>query len=139
MFKKSFSIAIAMGCCGCFGFIRKFERRRNQSGFKSNLSQEPLLDETEDRDDDGSYNGDITDIISGDDSEVPICTKRSEEILMLREEKDMICRQFPVKETHKVVRGEVIGICVLPLRRNFSIVFHISCQKLYVNFIAVSG
>ncbi|XP_028808051.1 serine/threonine-protein kinase GRIK2 isoform X1 [Neltuma alba] len=106
MFKKGFSIATAMGCCGCFGFIRKFKQRRNQSGNKSSLSQEPLLDETEDRDDDGSYNGDVTDTISGDDSEVPICAKRSEEILMMREEKDMICRQFPVKETHKVVRAE---------------------------------
>ncbi|KAK4255068.1 hypothetical protein QN277_008118 [Acacia crassicarpa] len=114
MFKKSFSITITMGCCGCFGFIRKFKRCRNQSGIKTSISQDPLLDETEDReeeddddnDDDRSYNGDLTDTISGDDSEVPIRAKRSEEILMLREEKDMICRQFPVKETYKAVRAE---------------------------------
>ena len=116
MFEKSFSIGIPMGCCGCFGFFRKFKCRRNQSGIKTSLSQEPLLDENEDRydvededEDDGrSYNGDVSDTISGDDSEVPSRAKRSEEILMLREEKDMICRQFPVKETNKVVRTEVI-------------------------------
>ena len=60
--------------------------------------------DVEDEDDGRSYNGDVSDTISEDDSEVPICAKRSEEILMLSEEKDMICRKFPVKETHKVVR-----------------------------------
>ncbi|KAJ7959912.1 Protein kinase [Quillaja saponaria] len=95
-----------MGCCSCFGFIRKSKCRRMPIlGFKLNLSQELLLEE-EIEDDDGSYNDETTNSTSGDDSDVQNCGKRSEEILRLRSQHGMICRQFPVKETHKVVRSE---------------------------------
>ncbi|KAJ7964285.1 Protein kinase [Quillaja saponaria] len=105
MFSKSYSIAKVMGCCSCFGFTRKPKHcRRPTSGYNKNLSQEFLLDE-EIEDDDGSYNGEITNTNSGGESDVQCCTKQSEEILRLRAQNG-ICRQFPVKETQKVVRSE---------------------------------
>lgn len=103
-------IARMIGCCGCFGF--GFSRRpkrqpRPTSGFNNHHSLDFLLDEDVEDDDDCSYNGDVTDTNHGDDAELHSCTKHSEEILRSREQNGMICRQFPVKETHKVVRTEV--------------------------------
>ncbi|KAK4286456.1 hypothetical protein QN277_003011 [Acacia crassicarpa] len=89
-------------CCNCFWFTRKSKQPSAKFGINNNLSQELLLDE--DIEDDGSYDGDVTNISSGDDNEVQIHANRSEDILKWRAENDMICRQFPVKETHKVVR-----------------------------------
>ncbi|KAK7268368.1 hypothetical protein RIF29_21066 [Crotalaria pallida] len=43
---------------------------------------------------------------SGDESDVQARPKHSEEILSLRVENNMFCRQFPVKETHKLIRSE---------------------------------
>lgn len=102
-------IARMIGCCGCFGF--GFSRRpkrqpRPTSGFNNHHSLDFLLDEDVEDDDDCSYNGDVTDTNHGDDAELHSCTKHSEEILRSREQNGMICRQFPVKETHKVVRTE---------------------------------
>ncbi|CAL0324219.1 unnamed protein product [Lupinus luteus] len=63
------------------------------------------LGETED--DENSYNGELTsNTTSGDDSDMQVRPKRSEEILNFRAENGMICRQFPVKETHKLDRSE---------------------------------
>uniref|UniRef100_A0A2P2M1M2 non-specific serine/threonine protein kinase n=1 Tax=Rhizophora mucronata TaxID=61149 RepID=A0A2P2M1M2_RHIMU len=107
MFSKSYSIAGAMGCCSCFGFSRKPKRRPGHIPVMNhNLSQECLLDEEIDDEDDGLYNDDITDTGYGDNGKLSNQVKRSEEILRLREENGMICRQFPVKETHKLVRTE---------------------------------
>ncbi|KAE8038860.1 hypothetical protein FH972_011330 [Carpinus fangiana] len=103
-------IARMMGCCGCFGF--GFNRRpkrppRPTSGFNNHHSLDLLLDEDIEDDDDCSYNGDVTDTNHGDDAELHHShAKHSEEILMFREQNGMVCRQFPVKETHKVVRTE---------------------------------
>ena len=108
MLNKTLSFATAMGCCNCFGFIR---RPRRQTGkpraVNNNLSQELLLDDDME-DDEQLYNDEVTNTTSGDDSEVQARPKRSEDILNLRAENDLICRKFPVKETHKVVRAEVI-------------------------------
>lgn len=102
------SIARMMGCCGCFGFSRR-PRGQNRPASASNnhYSRELLLDEEMEDDDDCSYNDDVTDTNQGDDAELQSCTKRSEEILLFREQNGMVCRQFPVKETHEVVRTEV--------------------------------
>ncbi|KAF5744696.1 serine/threonine-protein kinase GRIK2 [Tripterygium wilfordii] len=100
-----------MGCCSCFGFTRKPKRRpRPISVANFRPSQEFLLDEEIDDEDDGSYNGEITDTahrdVDADGGEFPSRLRRSEEILKFREQNGFICRQFPVKETHKVVRTE---------------------------------
>ncbi|XP_028756971.1 serine/threonine-protein kinase GRIK2 isoform X2 [Neltuma alba] len=96
-----------MDFCNCFGFIRKSKQQSAKFGINNNLSQELLLDE-DIEDEGGSYDGEVTNISSGDDGEVQIHANRSEDILKLRAQSDMICRQFPVKETHKVVRTEVL-------------------------------
>uniref|UniRef100_A0A6N2L5F6 Protein kinase domain-containing protein n=1 Tax=Salix viminalis TaxID=40686 RepID=A0A6N2L5F6_SALVM len=118
MIHKSYSFARAMGCCSCFGFLRKPKRRpvpissggRNYLDHNNNhLSQELLLDSEIDDDgggDDGSFNGDITGTSYCDYAEFPNRAKRSEENLRLRELNGMVCRQSPVKETHLLVRSE---------------------------------
>ncbi|KAK7261370.1 hypothetical protein RIF29_27679 [Crotalaria pallida] len=63
------------------------------------------LGETED-DEISHYSEVNSNTSSGDESDVQARPKRSEEILSLRAENDMICRQFPVKETHKLIRSE---------------------------------
>lgn len=115
MFCKDYSIVrvIEMGCCGCFGFVRKPKRlSKPASGSANRLSQELLLDEEIEEDDDRSYNGEVSDTAQGDDGELPSRAKRSEEILMLRTQNGMICREFPVKETHKLIRSEVNTIII---------------------------
>ncbi|XP_020215315.1 serine/threonine-protein kinase GRIK1 [Cajanus cajan] len=111
-FNKTIAFANAMGCCCCFGFLRTSNHRRQRSkpAINNNISQEPLLDDDiEDEEGEHLYNDEVTDTsVSGDDNDNEEQTrpKRSEEILNLRVENGMICRQFPVKETHKVVRME---------------------------------
>ncbi|XP_048324389.2 serine/threonine-protein kinase GRIK2 isoform X4 [Ziziphus jujuba] len=90
----------------CFGFTRKPKHLRRPAGFNNRLSQELLLDDDIEDEDDCSYNGEVTSTGNGDESESQSRTKRSEEILHYRVQNGMICRQFPVKETHKVVRTE---------------------------------
>ena len=128
MLSKSCSIAKMMGCCSCFGFTRKHKPIVRPSGFNNRLSQELLLDRDIEDEDDCSYNGDgdgdgvgdLTATDHCDESEAQSRTKRSEEILHFRTQSGMICRQFPVKETHKVVRAEVklyylLQLCTLRL------------------------
>ncbi|XP_028944353.1 serine/threonine-protein kinase GRIK1 isoform X2 [Malus domestica] len=107
MFLKSSSLARMMGCCSCFGFIRKPKRKPMPNyGFNNHCSQELLLDDDIEDDDDGSYNGEVTRTTHADESEPQCCGNRSEEILHIRELNGMICRPSPVKETCKVVRTE---------------------------------
>ncbi|XAR59762.1 Non-specific serine/threonine protein kinase [Bertholletia excelsa] len=111
MFKNSYSFArvTQMGCCGCFGFA--FARKPKRLGrtnvrMGNHASQELLLDEELEDEDDCSYNGDVTDMRHEDDVDMRSPTKRSEEILMYRIQHGLICREFPVKETHKLIRSE---------------------------------
>ncbi|KAL5831171.1 hypothetical protein ACOSQ3_016598 [Xanthoceras sorbifolium] len=105
MFGKSYSVARAMGCCGCFGFTkRKPKAMRPRLNYR--ISQEFLLDEDIDDEDDNSYNGEATNLNHGDDGELQPRVKRSEEILKFREQNGLICRQFAVKETDKLFRSE---------------------------------
>lgn len=109
MFSKDYSITrvTEMGCCGCFGFVRKPKSvSRPGSGSTNCLSQEFLLEEDIEEVDDRSYNGEVSDTAHGDDGELQSRVQRSEEILMLRTQNGMICREFPVKETHKLIRSE---------------------------------
>ena len=108
MFSKSYSFARAMGCCSCFGFTRNPKRKpRPITTRNHNLSQEFLLDEEIDEEDDGSYNGDVIDTAYGEDGELPNSVRRPEEILKDRESQGLVCRKYPVKETHRLVRSEV--------------------------------
>lgn len=109
MFSKSCSLIRAMGCCSCFGFTRRKPKQslRPISRLNYRISREFLLDEEIDDDDDNSYNGEATNPGDGDDVEPQSRAKCSEEILRLREQNGLICRQFPVKETNKLVRSEV--------------------------------
>ncbi|ESW04237.1 hypothetical protein PHAVU_011G078300 [Phaseolus vulgaris] len=110
MFEKILSFACVMGCCSCFGFIRTPNRQRQRSkpAINNNLSQEPLLDvddDIEDEEGEDLYNDEVSNS-SGDDADEETRPKRSEDILNFRVENGMVCRQFPVKDTHKVVRME---------------------------------
>ncbi|KAG5515473.1 hypothetical protein RHGRI_036505 [Rhododendron griersonianum] len=108
MFGKNclFARVIRMGCCGCFGFSSPRKPRRG-AGMGNHTSQELLLDEELEDLDDCSYNGDFTETGHGDDGERKSPTKRSEEIILYRTQRGLICRQFPVKETHQLIRSEV--------------------------------
>ena len=132
---KNFCIAKAMDCCSCFGLIRKSKRQAvNVDMNNNNLSEELLLD-GDIEDDEDSYDGEVTTASNGDDSEIPSRVKRSEDILNLRMEKGLICRQFPVKETHKLVRTEVIVEIDLKLLCNDAF----ECISIYTKFNWVSA
>ncbi|XP_022756102.1 serine/threonine-protein kinase GRIK1-like isoform X2 [Durio zibethinus] len=106
MFSKGFSFARSMGCCGCFGFTAKPKRLpRSDCRTSFQMSQENLLDE-EIEEDDCSYIGEITSTAHGDEVESLSHAKRSEEILRFKLKNGLICRQFPVKETNKIIRSE---------------------------------
>ncbi|XP_022860077.1 serine/threonine-protein kinase GRIK2-like [Olea europaea var. sylvestris] len=91
-----------MGCCGCFGF--SFMRKPKKvmmpgRGLGNHASQESLLAEAVEDEEGPFYNG--------DDCEFRSPIKRSEEILMYRMQHGLICREYPVKETHNLIRSEV--------------------------------
>ncbi|KAL7594501.1 serine/threonine-protein kinase GRIK1 [Lactuca sativa] len=122
MFIKGYSIASVaeMGCCGCFGFSlrKKHKKTRPRTHIESHISQELLLNEEveeeeeeeeheeEEDDDNCSYGDDISDTEKDDHVEFKNPAKRSEDILLYRTQNGLICREFPVKETHKVIRSE---------------------------------
>ncbi|CAN1837541.1 Serine/threonine-protein kinase GRIK2 [Linum perenne] len=107
MFRKTYYFARAIGCCSCFGLIKRTKRKSMHIPVRHhNLSQELLLDEDVDGDDNWSYNGEITDSVYGEDQMMPCSANRSEEIMKVKQENGMVCRQFPVKETHILIRSE---------------------------------
>ncbi|KAL8516050.1 hypothetical protein ACS0TY_014648 [Phlomoides rotata] len=99
-----------MGCCGCFGFsfVRTPKKvTRSSSATRNNTYQEFLLnDDLEDQQDGKFHHNGITGIVDGDDYDFRSPTRRSEEILMYRRQHGLICREFPVKETPRVLRSE---------------------------------
>ncbi|KAK2987759.1 hypothetical protein RJ640_016354, partial [Escallonia rubra] len=108
MIVKGYSVT-EMGCCGCFGF--SFARKpkmplRPNMHMGNHVSEELLLNDELEDDDDCSYNGDATDTGNGEECELRTPTKRSEEIILYRTQNGLICREIPVKETHKVTRTE---------------------------------
>ncbi|XP_047312373.1 serine/threonine-protein kinase GRIK1-like [Impatiens glandulifera] len=113
MSNKSFSLTrmTQIGCCGCFGF--SFTRKpkhvpRPTARIANHSSQECLLKNDDLEEDDGDlYNGGGTDTVGlGEGGGMKSPTKHSELILMHKIERGLICRQFPVKETHKLIRSE---------------------------------
>ncbi|KAK9079084.1 hypothetical protein SSX86_000754 [Deinandra increscens subsp. villosa] len=122
MFIKGYSVAsvVEMCCCGCFGlsFEEKEKKTRRNFHTEGHISEELLLnDEVEDEEeaeeeeedeeeDNCSYGDDISETEKGDHEEFRNPSKRSEDILLYRTQNGLICREFPVKETHKVVRTE---------------------------------
>ncbi|KAL6508818.1 Serine/threonine-protein kinase grik2 [Orobanche hederae] len=108
--RNSIEEVAEMGCFSCFGisFSRKPKKATGPCrGMVNNTSRELLLDDDMEDEEDGSYNGDMTDTgNNGDDSDFVSPRKRSEEILMYRLQHGLICRESPVKETHIVIRSE---------------------------------
>ncbi|CAH1441613.1 unnamed protein product [Lactuca virosa] len=106
-----------MGCCGCFGFSfakkHKNQRPRVQGGnhvlqglLNEEVEEEDEEEEEEEEEDHHSYTDNMTDTEKGDHEELRSPAKTSQEILIYRTENGLICREFPVKETHKVIRSE---------------------------------
>ncbi|XP_071711896.1 serine/threonine-protein kinase GRIK2-like [Rutidosis leptorrhynchoides] len=119
MFIKGYSLATVaeMGCCGCFGlvFARKQRTAMPKSHFGNHITrgllQTPEVEYEEEEDeyednDDSLYGEDLSDNEKRDQEEFKNPSKRSQDILLFRTENGLICREFPVKETHKVVRSE---------------------------------
>lgn len=100
-----FSI-LKMGCCGCFGFMRKTHRSLvSVRGPGGRFSQEFLLpDEPEDNDGFFMYNGEGDNFLS---EGLRGCSRSFEEILQSRVRSGLTFREVPVKETRQVVRSEV--------------------------------
>ncbi|XP_068652592.1 serine/threonine-protein kinase GRIK1-like [Aristolochia californica] len=108
MFGKSFSVTslTQMGCCGCFGFLRKRHRAlRSSHGSGARYSQEFLLADSMDDVDGIFYNGEAG-ILHGCDGELRLRSKAAEEILLHRAQSGMLCREVPVKETRHLTRSE---------------------------------
>ncbi|KAH7691467.1 calcium/calmodulin-dependent protein kinase kinase protein [Dioscorea alata] len=98
---------IEMGCCGCFGFLRKPQRSLVPiRGTGPRFSQEFLLPEGEDDADGALFNGDRTEIMNGNISDFRPSSRGAEEILLFRAQSGLICREIPVKETRHVIRTE---------------------------------
>ncbi|KAL3618596.1 hypothetical protein CASFOL_037678 [Castilleja foliolosa] len=110
--RNSIEEVAEMGCFGCFGFsfLRKSKKVVGPSrGIKGNNASRELLledDVEDDEEEERSYNGDMSDTGNGEDYDLQSPRKRSEEILMYRLQNGLICREFPVKETHTVLRSE---------------------------------
>ncbi|XP_073150136.1 serine/threonine-protein kinase GRIK2-like [Henckelia pumila] len=94
----------AMGCCGWFGF--SFAKKSNKiRGLGDSTSCEFLLDKELEDEDDSFSNRDVTDHGNVEDCDFQSPTKRAEENLRYWQH-GFICREFPVKETHGVLRSE---------------------------------
>lgn len=121
MFGKSYSFesVIQMGCCGCFrlAFAKPPKMlAKPKARMENHASQECLLDEELEDEDDSSQNGDGSDTGHGVNGELRRPTKCSEGILMHRTQRGLICREFPVKETHRLIRSEVLGGILFSIR-----------------------
>ncbi|KZV34572.1 hypothetical protein F511_28176 [Dorcoceras hygrometricum] len=95
----------AVGCCGWFSF--SFAKKSNKvRGLGDSTSCEFLLDEETEDEDYGFSNKDVADDGSGEDCYFQSPTKQAEENLRSRMQQGFMCREFPVKETHNVLRSE---------------------------------
>jgi calcium/calmodulin-dependent protein kinase kinase 1 len=101
-----------MGCCGCFGFLRKPSKLQNpymvpdsSSNLGDNLLQDSMCFV------DGSFynNGADSDFLPDtDENGVQRPTiRRSEDILRQWAESGLICREVPVKETNTATLSQV--------------------------------
>ncbi|KAK8948324.1 hypothetical protein KSP40_PGU021826 [Platanthera guangdongensis] len=99
----SFSHLLEMGCCGCFGFLKKSSHRPIFSirGLGSQFPQDFLVPEASEDGDGILYSG----VCDGSTWQR---AKKSEEILVARAQSGWICREVPVKETLKVTLSEAL-------------------------------
>lgn len=87
-----------MGCCGCFGFLRKSHRSLlSFNGTAERFSRDCLLPQS--MEDAYSYSGDS-------DGSSRHRGRSSEDILLARARNGLICREVPVKETRKLTISE---------------------------------
>lgn len=102
---------LEMGCCGCFGFLRKPSKLQNPymiPDSSSNLGDN-LLDDSMCFENGSFYNngGDSDFLADTDENGVQRPTiRRSEDVIQQRAESGLICRQVPVKETHTATLSE---------------------------------
>uniref|UniRef100_A0A1J3CRW3 non-specific serine/threonine protein kinase n=1 Tax=Noccaea caerulescens TaxID=107243 RepID=A0A1J3CRW3_NOCCA len=96
MFRDSFLFTRTLGCFGCFGTTST--RTRQSPGYE--------VDTYPSDSDVCSSNGRGEDEEDEEEVEQKSRSKRSEEILKYRLDNGLICRQFPVKETNQLIRGE---------------------------------
>ncbi|XP_058193296.1 serine/threonine-protein kinase GRIK1-like isoform X2 [Rhododendron vialii] len=107
--RYSFESVTQMGCCGCFRLAYSKTPKmlaKPKARMENHASQECLLDEELEDEDDSSQNGDGSDTGHGVNGELRSPTKCSEGILTYRTQRGLICREFPVKETHRLIRSE---------------------------------
>ncbi|KAG0492000.1 hypothetical protein HPP92_005064 [Vanilla planifolia] len=92
---------LEMGCCGCFGFLKKSSHRPlfEIRGIRNHFLQDVVLPESSEDGDNILFNGD------SNGSSRP-SSKKYEEILLARAQSGWICREVPVKETRKVTLSE---------------------------------
>uniref|UniRef100_A0A0E0MQ55 Protein kinase domain-containing protein n=1 Tax=Oryza punctata TaxID=4537 RepID=A0A0E0MQ55_ORYPU len=99
-----------MGCCSCFGFLRK--PRRPLLQFRTSDSflcdDDDLLVSQLDGDNLNTsfYSGQDTDFLYQSDNEPQQPVERSQEIILSRAQTGFVCRQVPVKETNKAICHE---------------------------------
>ena len=106
MYGDLFSI-LKMGCCGCFGFVRKTQRSLVSVRVPgTRLSQEFLLP-VEHEDDDNFFMSDEEGGESFSNEGFHGIQKNFEEILQSKVKNGLISRRVPVKETRQVVRSVV--------------------------------
>ncbi|KAF0889173.1 hypothetical protein E2562_022440 [Oryza meyeriana var. granulata] len=97
-----------MGCCSCFGFLRKphtpLLQFRDSDSF---LSNDLLVSQHDGEDPNASfYGGQDTNFLYQSDNGPQRPVKRSQEIIMSRAQSGFVCRQAPVKETKKAICRE---------------------------------
>lgn len=152
MISKSLSYVRLMDCCGCFGSTRKPKRiLRPYPIMNKNLSQELLFDiaDADDDDDDEcfsvsneicSYNGETTNTVHGGDDEMRSSAKHSEDVVKLRIQNGLLCRDISVREIHKVVRDEVTRNSLLLIKFccNYDYFINLANMTVSPNFCVYS-
>lgn len=102
MLDKSLSFAREMGCFSCFGFSAKPKRQLNHVA-GSNQSLDLLLDDEVDY---YPSDGEFLNTVLREEEESHSRTQRPVENLKLKMQNGLTCRQFPAKETFKLIRSE---------------------------------
>lgn len=123
-----------MGCCGCFGFsfvkTPKKVMKPSKAATKNTYEEFLLNDDPEDEQGSSFRNDDIIGSENADDADLQRPAKQSQEILMHRIQNGLICREFPVKETHSVHRSEVSYTMIVLFRSVF-----FSFASTYLNLV----
>uniref|UniRef100_A0A0D9Y1X5 Protein kinase domain-containing protein n=1 Tax=Leersia perrieri TaxID=77586 RepID=A0A0D9Y1X5_9ORYZ len=96
-----------MGCCSCFGFLRKPRTLLHFRASDSFFSNDLLVSQHDGDDPDTIfYGGQDNDFLYQSDNGPQRPAKRSQEIILSRAQSGFVCRQVPVKETKKAICHE---------------------------------